>query len=91
MNSSIKVKLTPYGAEIYYHQFDECNKTIVSKCGTPLERRMPVIDKDGYTTFQLWCFMQLYGEYLELGKKAVVSDSSLYILESDLQEASVPN
>jgi len=26
MNSMIKVKLTPFGADIFYHQYDELNK-----------------------------------------------------------------
>ena len=54
LNETIKVKLTPYGAEIYYKQFDELNKQYGREICKP---QMPKIDKDGYTEFQLWNFI----------------------------------
>lgn len=53
LNDRIKVKLTPLGAEIYYHQCDDVNKKIKENCGKEFEPIMPQIDKDGYTEFQL--------------------------------------
>ena len=38
MNSTIKVKLTPFGTDIFYHQFDELNKKSIKfwrKSNTP--------------------------------------------------------
>ena len=67
LNDSIKVKLTPKGVDIYYHQFDEVNEAIVAKGCKPLERLMPRIDEDGYTTFRLWHFMELYGSCMTVG------------------------
>lgn len=63
-NDQIKVKLTPLGVEIYYHQYDDLNESIKKNGGTPLEPRMPQIDKDGYTKFTLWHFMELYGQHI---------------------------
>lgn len=57
LNETIKVKLTPLGAEIYYKQFDELNKQRGREICKP---QMPRIDKDGYTEFQLWNFIELY-------------------------------
>ena len=77
LNDQIKVKLTPLGAEIYYHQYDELNKWIKERGGKQLEPRMPEIDKDGYTKFTLWNFMELYGEHIGMCKPSVISP--LYI------------
>ena len=69
LNETIKVKLTPYGAEIYYKQFDELNK----ECGREIcKPQMPQIDKDGYTEFQLWHFIELYGEHIGMCKPNVI-------------------
>jgi len=77
LNDRIKVKLTPLGVEIYYHQYDELNKWIKERGGKQLEPRMPEIDKDGYTKFTLWNFMELYGEHIGMCKPSVISP--LYI------------
>ncbi len=69
LNETIKVKLTPYGAEIYYKQFDEVNK----QCGREIcKPHMPQIDKDGYTEFQLWHFIELYGQHIGMCKPNVI-------------------
>lgn len=86
LNCRVKVKLTPHGADIYYHRFDEVNKKILSCGGKPLESRMPKIDKDGFTEFQLWEFIELYGEHIGMAKKNVVSDLSFYFDDKDLEE-----
>ena len=81
LNDWIKVKLTPLGAEIYYHQCDEVNKRIRENGGTELEPIMPRIDKDGYTEFQLWYFMELYGEHIGMCKPNVISPLDIIIVE----------
>ena len=69
LNETIKVKLTPYGAEIYYKQFDELNKQRGREICKP---QMPRIDKDGYTEFQLWHFIELYGKHIGMCKPNVI-------------------
>lgn len=69
LNETIKVKLTPYGAEIYYKQFDELNKKYGREICKP---QMPRIDKDGYTEFQLWNFIELYGQHIGMCKPNVI-------------------
>ena len=69
LNDIIKVKLTPYGSEIYYKQFDDVNKRYGREICEP---RMPKIDKEGYTEFQLWQFMELYGEHIGVCKQNVI-------------------
>ena len=69
LNEMVKVKLTPLGAEIYYKQFDKLNK----ECGREIcKPQMPKIDKDGYTEFQLWHFIELYGEHIGMCKPNVI-------------------
>lgn len=81
LNDRIKVKLTPLGAEIYYHKYDELNKQIKKNGGTELEPMMPQIDKDGFTEIQLWYFMELYGEHIGMCKPNVINPLDIIIVE----------
>lgn len=78
LNDTIKVKLTPYGAEIYYKQYDELNKNTGK---TVLEPRMPQIDKEGYTKFQLWHFIELYGEHIGMCKPNVIEPIEIIVCD----------
>ena len=78
LNETIKVKLTPYGAEIYYKQYDELNKNAGK---TLLEPRMPQIDKEGYTKFQLWHFIELYGEHIGMCKPNVIEPIEIMVCD----------
>jgi len=61
LNEPIKVKLTDCGKEIYYHQYDRTNQIAGREICKP---KFPEEDENGYTEFQLWCFIELYGEYM---------------------------
>ena len=61
LNEPIKVKLTDFGKEIYYHQYDRTNQIAGRKICKP---KFPKEDENGYTEFQLWCFIELYGEHM---------------------------
>ena len=61
LNEPIKVKLTDWGKEIYYHQYDRTNQIAGRKICKP---KFPKEDENGYTEFQLWCFIELYGEHM---------------------------
>lgn len=78
LNDNVKVKLTPYGAEIYYHQFDETNKQAGR---TVIEPHMPKIDKDGYTQFQLHHFVNLYGEHIRMCNKNVIDPLNIILCD----------
>lgn len=69
LNEPIKVKLTQMGKDIYYHQFDSLNKAIGKEICKP---SYPVEDEDGYTEFQLWYFMNLYGNFIDIGSSDVI-------------------
>lgn len=80
LNETIKVKLTPYGAEIYYKQFDEVNKQYGREICKP---QMPRIDKDGYTEFQLWHFIELYGQHIGMCKQNVIEPLDIVYCGND--------
>ena len=80
LNETIKVKLTPYGAEIYYKQFDEVNKQYGKEICKP---HMPRIDKDGYTEFQLWHFIELYGQHIGICKPNVIEPLEIVYCRND--------
>lgn len=81
LNDRVKVKLTPLGAEIYYHQYDDVNKKIKENGGTELEPMMPQIDKDGFTEMQLWHFIKLYGKHIGMCKPNVIEPLDIVIAE----------
>lgn len=61
LNEPIKVKLTDWGKEIYYHQYDRTNQIAGREICKPM---FPREDENGYTEFQLWCFIELYGMHM---------------------------
>lgn len=69
LNEWVKVKLTDYGKDIYYHRYDELNRLVGREICEP---HFPTIDEEGYTKFQLWDFIELYGKYIGWGKKNAI-------------------
>ena len=80
LNDRVKVKLTPLGAEIYYHQYDDIHKDY-PKMKKHLQSSLPKVDENGYTEFQLWHFMELYGEHIGMCKKNVIDPLDIIIVE----------
>lgn len=78
LNDRIKVKLTPLGAEIYYHMFDDANKKAKK---TIIEPHLPKVDEKGYTEFTLWGFINTYGQYIDVGKPDVIDPIDIIACE----------
>ena len=70
LNEWVKVKLTDLGKDIYYHKCDELNKAYGREIVKP---SFPREDKDGYTRFQLWEFIQLYGVHIGMAMPNVIN------------------
>ena len=64
INDFVKVKLTEKGKYIYYHQFDDINQNIQKIGGKPLNPIELKYDDEGYTEFQMWHLMEIFGKYL---------------------------
>lgn len=62
LNLGIKVKLSDKGKDIFYHQYDD-----LIASGFDITPYFPEEDEDGYTKFQIWRFIELYGKYLTVG------------------------
>ena len=85
LNEFVKVKLTNLGKDIYYHQFDELNQQwgkIVCEPSFPKE------DAEGYTKFQLWNFIEIYGEHFGMTKPNVIEPLDI-IYELELEDTSM--
>lgn len=64
LNYYIKVKLTEKGKEIYRYRFNKNDIEELEKFGIePLE---PKVDEEGYTEFQMWDFMRIFGKHFHM-------------------------
>ena len=85
LNSTIGFRLNDRGKDIYYHQYDELNEYIVSLGGEPLERRYPDVDENGISWFQLWQFIDIFGDHIGHGKPEFWTEFNFYIKEEALE------
>lgn len=80
LNDTVKFKLTDYGKDIWYHQYDNLNRVAGKEVIKP---SYPKVDEDGYTSMQLWCFMELYGPHIRWNAKNVIEPLDLICEEGD--------
>lgn len=59
LNDNVKVKLTSFGLEILSMRYKERNGNSTDF--------VPTIDENGYTEYQLWELMNIFGEYYYVG------------------------
>lgn len=83
LNCIIKVRLTDYGKDIFYHQYDELNR---ASGRTIIKPRFPDVDSDGFSKFQLWDFMHVYGKHMMLAAPEVIKPLNIYIEDEDLDD-----
>lgn len=86
INHYVKVKLTELGKEIYFNK-DEELKDDLEKRGVNasyIEKSYPEIDEDGYTEFQLYDFMNIYGKYLAVGMRGLPCETEILFYDKDL-------
>lgn len=65
VNSSVRVKLTDEGRKIHRDRHDNLRKKLPS--GVEFNYRPPEEDADGYSKWQLWELMQVFGPHICLG------------------------
>lgn len=63
LNEYIHVRLTDYGRKILLDRHDALNKMFQDKCKQGLPPLIIQVDSDGYTKFQAWDFMQIFGPF----------------------------
>lgn len=79
LNEMMKVKLNNKGKDIYYHRNDMLGEEFLEK----YPREYPDVDEEGYTVFQAWEFMNLYGSHLKNGGELPISSANIKILVND--------
>ena len=71
LNDLVKVKLTAYGVKVHFNYYNAINeahdRTII-----PPAQCMPNIDGNGYTTYQLWDFINIFGSSIHMGMQNVI-------------------
>lgn len=81
LNDKIKVKLTREGLETYVQYSQECNERAKSHGCNHKFNLIPEIDKDGYSTFQLWFFIRVFGHKIRIGEPSIIENNKIIIGE----------
>ena len=74
INDEIKVKLTGYGKKKHCEHYIEYTPDIFST-----DKIIPKVDKEGYTKYQLWEFMNIFGIHLYNGAKQVIENNEIIL------------
>jgi len=77
INDFVKVKLTKRGREVY---LDHCVFGAIKPIKTIN------IDVNGYTVFQLWSLMSIFGEHMVNGNDIMFDGVHILIEDRDLEE-----
>lgn len=72
LNYYIKVKLNDYGKQIHHDDW----KGICEETGTPYKLE---VDEEGYSEFQLYEFMNTFGEHAHMGAKPFLETNDILI------------
>ena len=81
LNETVKVKLTAKGRNIlvkHHNRFLETTKEEVKK--------MHPSDEEGYTEFQMWTLMQIFGNNVYMGQLEYPFDMNMIIVTKDNNE-----
>lgn len=80
VNNKIKVKLTEYGKSIL--ERGVAAAMIILKTIDLSDKYFPYPEDDeGYTEFQLWNFMRIFGNHFEAGSYLIVENNEIVIVD----------
>ena len=86
INEFIKVKLTQKDKLIYSEHQIEIQKRFNRdkiKIDVPLDVK---VDSEGFSKFQLWEFMKIFGSHMYCGAEPIIEECILYLPEGLLRE-----
>ena len=86
INEIVKVKLTQKGKLIYLEHQIEIQKRFNRdriKIDVPLNVE---IDSEGFSSLQLWRFMEIFGSHMYCGAEPIIEECILYLPEGSLRE-----
>ena len=72
LNKTVYVKLNNVGRDIYKNYIQNLNSNLSTE---------PKVDENGYTKFQLWDLIHIYGEYIGLGLQTPFDKNCIYFKE----------
>lgn len=78
INNSIKVKLNDKGYKILLDRYNDLAKRVPSMDARTISYYKESADEDGYTVFQMWNFMSIFGKHSTLGS-IMAYDSQILI------------
>lgn len=78
INDYIKVKLTSYGCKTHIEYY---SKYLPKSLMLNPKNYMPVIDEEGFTKYQLWEFMNIFGEHMTMTAEQVIQNNLIYFAE----------
>jgi len=81
LNTYVHVKLTKFGISVMEARYDSIFSGRLAECRPKVD-----IDENGYTTFQLWAFMQNFGEYAYAGIVEMPYDINIIIDNTEFFE-----
>lgn len=67
INDIVKVKLTEDGLDVMRKRREETNNMLRTFGGTEMPEYQP--DEEGYSSFQMWALMDIFGGYMTVGTK----------------------
>ena len=73
VNSMIKVKLTKRGKQVHIDYYKELLGNSM-----PNADLTPSIDEEGYTRYQLWTFMRIFGPHFNIGTKPLIQNNEIH-------------
>ena len=79
LNDHIKAKLNEHGIKILRDAHDEL-KQYVPSLG---EFKAPPVDADGYSTFQMWNFMETFGPSMYMSNTKMPFELNVFIETED--------
>lgn len=81
INDCIKVKLTDKGKEIIQEDYENTRAQYPELDLKPLY----IEEADGFTEFQLWHFMQIFGEHFWCGAPAYIENNEIVFCDGELK------
>jgi hypothetical protein len=82
INHQVKVKVTDYGYEAWLEHENRFVMYSSTYPITTIEELKAKVDTDGYTTFQMWDMMAIFGPKMSMGFKIPIDTNVILLPEN---------
>jgi len=80
INDKIKVKLTEYGKDILQKYVADAMRKL-KHLDVPDDYFPYSEDEDGYTEFQMWTFMRIFGSHFFVGCPSIIEHNKIIFID----------